>query len=865
MQHTSPGAAIVAPIQSLSNPTQQVFVRDEAALVERPEQHVTGIVSVLAGKDQPQLRLWSKAIDATEVTPQWHRLIQSENTEAGFFERLGVGEAFSAIMRLSRSQTSLIPFNPITLGQNKALEKFWLEWHAVRTIKDPITLELALVPHTPRSTAPPDPTALLANARAQGKTIIWNIPPRNARGKLSSPNLTSLLSQGQLENPDAQHMALLIHVVDIDTPITVKSTAPEDGTTEPLTLQLVARRFTLNSQPVVKFWFDYLPALASAAPHTAFIRAAAWQFSNDINDEKTTPLSKLPHAQLYLEKPTPQGPSQPHTLRDTPENAIIDVFTSPQAWPLADQLAQAIMQNAKNQPNKTPSASFQTGDLSWLLSGLTYADAPDLKPEDPPYKHYDPVAFYLPLPTHFSQKDIQALSDRIHGTPATLSLLNNPASYSSSESQNYATRYQAHALFQYELARMQQISANQQPAAALIFTPLAVTPATSADQAALQQPQQHQQHQQAQQKTAAPPELRAWIQVPFIRQSASRKRALANEPIGMHLSITPHLDIENNQATHPTATLEAWSWRSFNNKQQETLNIDISSLLAQLRAAPNWQAGHGLRIAAQPRRNLHYPLLNWAASQLFVHSPSSAFNQRVTFSARSQLFQTLEMLQPLMRGSISDALLEASLFYAEQPPFFGLSRQRFPESAKRPSPRFSRISHPSSISAGEIVQPNGCSSLAPDSPQCANEYYAGHPRYRHNTAHCHAQHLILISDGNAPVNHSQPVAATLTEMPFCHRDSLSQAEQCGRSLARWLSSNPKPVAGTTAKKPKVHIHTLAFGTRDTHTQRYLYDLAEQGKGLYGSAKNAEEITDFLNRVVALSESQVTDLKPCSPH
>lgn len=864
MQHTSPGAAIVAPIQSLTTPMQQVFVRDESAMVQQPEQHVTGIVSVLAGADQPRLRIWSKVVDTTSISPQWHRLTQSETRDAGIFERLGMSSALSAILRLSGNQTSLIPFNPIQFEKNKAIEKFSLEWQTSRAIESPIELALAIVPYASRETTPTSPDALMATATRQGKTIKWRIRPRRTRGKLQSPNLLPLLPKSFLQKPATQQLALLIHVNAIDDPVTVKSTTQEDGTADPLKLTLVSRRFTLKQQPVVKFWFDYLPALQSSAPHTAFIRARAWRFSQASQAKKTTGFDQFPQAQLYLEKPTPQGPARPYPLTDQPYHPVIDLFSSPQAWRPEDQLGPLLEEAASKNRRETPTTSFRTGDLSWLLSGLTFSDAPDLRPEDHHYRHYDPVAFYLPLPESFTQNDIQNLSDRIHGTPAILSLLNNADSYSGAGS-SYTDNFDTIALFQYHLARMHQFSEQKQKAAALYFTPLAITPKKSKNnkkssdtKAGEKSATRHTEKEKDKEQS-----MRVWVQIPLTRQTAAHKRALANAPIGIFLSVTPHMDVQGDLQAPAPITQTLWTWRSFNAQQQETVNMDISSLVSHLRASPEWQAGHGLRIAARPVRNLHYPLLAWTEAKLVVQSPTSAFNQRVTFSARSQLLQTLEMLQPLMRGSVSDALLEASLFYTEQPPFFGQARQRFPGTAKRPAARFSRISHPSTITEGQIIQPAGCSKLAPDSPQCAKEYYAGRPRYQHSTAHCHAQHLILISDGNPPVNHSQSVAAALMKQPFCHRDSLAASEQCGRSIARWLSSKAKAKRGNHIAKPKVYVHTLAFGTRDEPTQRYLYDIAAQGQGLYGNAKNASDITAFLNEVVALSDTQAPDLPACN--
>lgn len=878
MQYTSPGAAVVAPIEGLTTPTHQVSVRDESTLINRPEQHVTGRISVLAGRDQPHLRLWSKATDTTLISPLWHRLTKSMTQNASFFERLGISNSVTTIFKLSQNQTSIIPLSPIQFDKNKAIEQFRLEWRTNRDINSPITLELALVPYANRNAEAPTPNTLMATARKQGKTITWHIRPRATRTALTtlrSPSLQPLLSKNFFESAASQELALLIHVNALEEPITVKSTTQEDGTAEPLTLNLVTRRFTLKRQAVVKFWFDYMPVLQSSAPHTAFIRAVAWKISEKTmpgkkRPHKTTGLDQLPQAQLYLQKPTSRGPAHPAPLTDQPNKAIIDVFSSPQAWRTAEALGP-LFKKAKNK--KHPAiVSFRTSDLSWLLSGLTFADAPDLHPEDQRYRHYDPVAFYLPLPETFTKNDIQNLSDRIHGTPATLSLLNNTVSHKES-GPNYTANTSAPALFEYELARMHTVDAKQQKSAALFFTPLAIT-RSSSDQSNPHKNKSRPPHRQDAKFAPSPQAkrntgntLRAWVQIPLTRQSAAHKRALTNVPIGMQLAIKPYVDVQSKASTHTPITQTLWTWRSFNTQQQETVNLDISAPLAQLRASPDWQAGHGVKILARPLRHLHYPLLDWTQAKILVQSPKSAFNANVTFSTRSQLLQTLEMLQPLMRGALTDALLEASLFYTQQPPLFGQARQRFPSSDKRPPPRYSRISHPTTIRDAQIVQPAGCSPLSPDAPPCAKEYYAGQPKYRHDTAHCRAQHLILISDGNPPVNHSQSVAAALMQIPSCQQDSLVASEQCGRTLARWLGSRPSsqsPQGPSRAiNKPQVRIHTLAFGTNDEPTQRYLYDIAKLGRGLYSDAKNASDITDFLNEVVTLSEQQVLDFQTCS--
>ena len=113
---------------------------------------------------------------------------------------------------------------------------------------------------------------------------------------------------------------------------------------------------------------------------------------------------------------------------------------------------------------------------------------------------------------------------------------------------------------------------------------------------------------------------------------------------------------------------------------------------------------------------------------------------------------------------------------------------------------------------------------------------------------CQSNHLVILTDGEANSNKPETVSG-ITDLigRDCSTDTNRYDEQCGRSLAEWLSNTD--LNSTIDGDNTVKTHTIAFATGDSDlAKQFMQDLASEGQGSYYTADNAQELAKAFHTI-----------------
>ncbi|MEJ2681510.1 MAG: hypothetical protein P8144_08555 [Gammaproteobacteria bacterium] len=856
MQYNTPGAAITEPIRDLNAPNEQVKIWNRHSLLANPKQRATGVITVLSGSAAPTFRHWDSHTSTERATAQWHRLQHTYSTGASLLKQLGL-DINSTPFALEPAQITLVPFSETRLPAYTNIEAVFVEWRTVRAITQPVQLTLTLTPYNLWNHSP-NLTELMQHAKTAKQTLTWEIQPQNQGSVIRSPNLISLLTAHQQPPHPAQRSetqveqwAILIQPHNLTNTLLLKSTRQEDGTDEPLQLKLVTRHYKLFTAASVQFAFDYLPIPEGVTPQNISIHTPAWITHNGKTNAHPQPnMPPLTDATWFVQQPTPQSkihPALQHGMM-TNTNTLIDVFSDPHPRSASSSQAPSQAQHAFS--------VFESESLANQLNHWINKSVANRFPLSSPYHTFDPAVFYLILPESLQADDLRTLHHTLDGAPAVLSLRNGSLRNSQHNPNQppQATDSLAQQIKLFQLSPSQLFDPHQtttpdrtispqHDSASVVLTfdriPLRPMPATTP-------PNQHN----------AEPITRAWLNIPLNTADTANTNANAKAKAKESQNSFDLLLSAINATPDPSQnTPQLTNVYRYDQQHGTSISLDLTPMLPDL-LGPNlsksspWHAGGSWRITLQKAPPDHHDLLRWHQAKLMIRTTNSATDPQIVYTAKQQLQHTLSTLQASMRGSLTDALLEASLYYAGQPPFFGLNRQRFPLLVGGADRRHNRLSHSSTIKNGTHIIPPGCYAIQPDNPACATETFVGNPHYDNTERGTVPQHLVIISDGVAPLNHSQAIASALTGQHTCYRDSIARPEQCGRTLAHWLSKPTRSDKTTDENQPRppVTIHSIAFNTQDKPSRWFLYDLAQAGKGVYREASTPEELAEALSTV-----------------
>lgn len=130
------------------------------------------------------------------------------------------------------------------------------------------------------------------------------------------------------------------------------------------------------------------------------------------------------------------------------------------------------------------------------------------------------------------------------------------------------------------------------------------------------------------------------------------------------------------------------------------------------------------------------------------------------------------------------------------------------------------------------------------------------------TSTCQSTHLVVLTDGQANGNGAQSAIGTLTGSS-CTGDAALADEQCGRSLATWMSATDQ---SSIADDNFITTHTIGFAlgalAPNTGPQTFLTDMAKNGKGQAYTAENASELSAAFSKI--LQDVLSTDTTFVSP-
>ena len=351
----------------------------------------------------------------------------------------------------------------------------------------------------------------------------------------------------------------------------------------------------------------------------------------------------------------------------------------------------------------------------------------------------------------------------------------------------------------------------------------------------------------------------------------------------------------NNLSSRPrTATQLRWSTPVWSQGSSYTSN-DLSAILNEIISRPGWQNGNTLslllkvtqapnivetnattttvKIEANPElgtseqtmtilgtgeRITIYPRFSTANNQFKLtakvksgETTSTTIHETIP-TIRQELINRVNDLQPLVRTPIVDALYEAQRYFSGQRVTHGKNRVN-PDTGL-PSSVF-RVSHPDSYFGGNRHNPP-LNCIAPSDWQCRDEVIAGNPNYKSPIkSNCQANHIVLLTDGDALGNKSIDRIKNLTGATNCDGDASNPNEQCGRTLVEWMANNP---AIANWQGSTIHTHTIAYNLQPGPGLEFLKDLSAKGLGTFNTAGSQEELINALTSIFnEINENDVT--------
>ncbi len=117
---------------------------------------------------------------------------------------------------------------------------------------------------------------------------------------------------------------------------------------------------------------------------------------------------------------------------------------------------------------------------------------------------------------------------------------------------------------------------------------------------------------------------------------------------------------------------------------------------------------------------------------------------------------------------------------------------------------------------------------------------------------CQANHIVLLTDGQANNNTTAAKNGIQTLAGNCTSDATNDGEKCARTLASWIAANDQSsIEGDNF----VTTHTVGFAldasgtTASNNIKNFLRDIATNGGGSFNTAESATELSEAFNRII----------------
>ncbi|OUS28322.1 hypothetical protein A9Q99_12405 [Gammaproteobacteria bacterium 45_16_T64] len=201
---------------------------------------------------------------------------------------------------------------------------------------------------------------------------------------------------------------------------------------------------------------------------------------------------------------------------------------------------------------------------------------------------------------------------------------------------------------------------------------------------------------------------------------------------------------------------------------------------------------------------------------------------------------------------IVDVLYEAGQYFRGGPVRYGKNRgyDGGPSSGYKTAQKrqFNRLSHPKSYTHGTVVRTGACNDGDLNALSCISEKIidddptdgvSGPVYISPMTDECQANHIVLLSDGEATVNDSSPYVIDLLDISESECNSRTSGEKCGLNLAEFLSHEDQ---SDLPDDQTITVRTIGFNL-DGDGQVFLNKMASKGGS--GAAEEANSAADLL--------------------
>ncbi len=791
MQFNSPGGAITYPVKALDQNTHYHQLTNTQTLEQTHTYELQGFLTSSTETTSIHLKQMIEEEQTLTRSPVWQQVQQEFSHNAGWIQQLMHSTNTQKAWALQANQLTLIPFLPLKLSQQSNINEVYWEIKAPTNTDQSLTIELTLVDLGPTNASTVDTNITLQTLFNKTKTtqqsITWVLPAWKKGKKHRSPNLATLLNH-VLKSPSwhkDNKIGLLIKTDETAQKRELTHAVTEKISKKSLKLNIKYHSYALHTEPKVQLWFDQVPLDPKARIKTAFLT-----FSSH----------SPPHHPIDL------NIALENNIRPTPFTTQFDLQTRP----ILDNI-----EHWRLTPSSYQNQTFRSVNLASLFNAF-------LKKQQHYWCAHNPLAIYV-LPQKakdFLQLEHTFIHNNLRAVRLSITTYPKP-----DHTINHSKQTTCHStLF---ASKPHQLSTEEKQSPSSLSWQFPKLPL------------------KAQHKIQ-----RAYMTLPVQHANTNMSSTLIPT-----ITMTTHTQSAASQPQHsmPDNQTPLQTWPTTLENGRQAIAYDLSETIQSMLNSDYWQPGNNITIEFNLHKDSQQTNLNTLPfatelAKLIIQAPNKTFDSNIRYKTRDALLQKIHSLKANTRGSITDALLEAALYYNGNYVFFGKNREIFELPSGPVDPRFNRVSHVGSLQTGKLFRPTGCSLFSLDNIFCRAERLQNRPRYRSPIqSACQSNHIIIITDSLAQINHSQKIIGTLIKNPHCYQDSLSLGEQCARSLTGWLSKHFSISAQNTRVQP-IQTHTIAFNLNDIEAIGFLKTLAEKGNGIFQYADSSATLNQALSQI-----------------
>lgn len=189
------------------------------------------------------------------------------------------------------------------------------------------------------------------------------------------------------------------------------------------------------------------------------------------------------------------------------------------------------------------------------------------------------------------------------------------------------------------------------------------------------------------------------------------------------------------------------------------------------------------------------------------------------------------------------ALYEAARYFRGEKVEFGTNRAA---NTSHTGVQYSRVSHPDSYSAGNVVRTGQCGDDDLNHSDCVNEKIAGQPVYNSPmVAECQSNHIVLLTDG-------KPTSTAITEVESLISGTCASASsadgKCGEEIAQFLATTDQSTSIDNVNT--ITTHTIGFN----FSNDWLKEVASAGGGKFYTADSALDLVAAVESILLEAKS-----------